>query len=86
MVNKLYWNSDDYVVELWGASTKHPDCVFHFKDYEKSTWFDNDSYHIFQWLLEIASKMIFYTTAKEIADFALSMYGKPIEEFYYVEF
>ena len=25
---------DDIVLELWGASTKHPDSVFHFSDWE----------------------------------------------------
>lgn len=60
----------DLTLEVWGASTKHPDSKFYFSDFQKSMWVDTD-YQIFQWLLECASKMIFPSTAKDIATFAL---------------
>lgn len=78
---KIYFNSNDYVCELWEASTKHPDCVFHFEDYQKSDLVKDDKYHIFQWLLEIASKMNFPHHAHEIAEFAMEIYGKPLEDY-----
>lgn len=32
---KVYKNSvGNYVCGLWGGSTKHPDSVFHFEDFE----------------------------------------------------
>jgi hypothetical protein len=78
---KIYFNSDDYVCELWEGSTKHPDAVFHFRDFVKSAFVEEDNYNIFQWLLEIASKMNFPHHAKEIAEYALEIYGKPLEDF-----
>ena len=66
--------------ELWGASTKHPDSVFHFKDFKKSEYVE-DNYNIFQWLLEIASKMELPFHAYEIANYAMEIYGKPVEDF-----
>lgn len=69
---KVYKNSvGNYVCELWGGSTKHPDSVFHFEDFEKSLWVDNDDYQVFQWLLECASKLNFPFHAKELTEYAL---------------
>ena len=59
-----------YVCELWGASTKHPDCIYHYTDFHKVDWLE-DEYQIFQWLLEIASKQEFPFHAKQIAEYAL---------------
>lgn len=59
-----------YVCELWGASTKHPDSIFHFSDFRKNEWL-GDEVQVFQWLLECASKMTFPFHAKKLAEYAL---------------
>lgn len=73
---------NDYVCELWGASTKHPDCMFHMNydgKYKKSGFYDDDKYEVFQWLLMIASNMTFRPHAKAITEFALREWYK-VEE------
>ena len=62
-----------YVLELWGASTKHPDSIFFFDEFKKNDLFD-DEQQVFQWLLECASKMRFPSTAKQIAELAFENY------------
>ena len=42
---------------------------------------EKDEYNIFQWLLEIASKMNFPFHSYEIANYAMEIYGKPVEDF-----
>ena len=59
-----------YVLELWGASTKHPDSIFFFDEFKKNSLFD-DEHQVFQWLLECASKMTWPANAKDIADEAI---------------
>lgn len=61
----------DITCELWGASTKHPDCQFYFSDFEKSIFFD-EKYQVFQWLLECASKLNYPPTAKKLTEYALA--------------
>lgn len=67
---KLY-DDETYgkVLELWGASTKHPDCQFYFSDFKKTPWIDEE-HQVFQWLLECASKVTFPFNAKLIAEYA----------------
>ena len=68
---KVYKNSEgNYVLELWGGSTKHPDSVFHFEDFKKSEFVDEE-HQVFQWLLECASKLTFPFHAKQLAEYAL---------------
>lgn len=68
---KLYSNvkTKDTILELWGASTKHPDSRFFFSKFEKSLWVD-DHQQIFQWLLECASKLNFPFHAYQLMKFA----------------
>lgn len=69
---KVYKNSEgNYVLELWGGSTKHPDSVFHFEDFKKSEFVDEE-HQVFQWLLECASKLTFPFHARELAEYALA--------------
>lgn len=74
---KVFKNSEgNYVLELWAASTKHPDSVFHMEDFEMAFWVDkNDPQQVdgqvFQWLLECASKLTFPPHAEELAQYAL---------------
>lgn len=65
--------SKDLTLELWGASTKHPDSTFYFSDFKKSPYI-NEEHQIFQWLLECASKLDFPFHAKELTEFALRNY------------
>ena len=60
----------DKVLELWGASTKHPDKMFFFDNFEKSRFVDEDK-QIFQWILECASKLTFPQHAYDLAKFAM---------------
>ena len=70
MIKVYKTDKDDILLELWGASTKHPDSKFYFSNYNKSPFIDEE-HQIFQWLLECASKLIFPMHAKELAEFAL---------------
>ena len=69
---KLYSRISDHetILELWGASTKHPDSLFRFSDFTLSDWFPSHR-QLFQWILECASKLSFPIHARELTDFAL---------------
>lgn len=72
----LYWNSDDYILELWGSSTKHCDSKFRFRDFRKAHWVDEADpvqvrSQIFQWLLECASHLEYPPHAETLAKYAL---------------
>lgn len=70
---KVYDDSKDWVCELWGASTKHPDAKYCFEDWfkEHGTVYIGKEYQIFQWLLWIASNRMWPFHAKEIAEYAM---------------
>ena len=59
-----------YVLEIWGASTKHPDSMFFFDEFEKVEYFE-DKWQVFQWLLECASKMTWPISAYCLAEQAM---------------
>lgn len=73
----IYKTDDDVVCELWGASTKHADAIYSMnRDIEKDSFTrcqfaDNPNHDIFQWLLYVASRQIWKTTAKKIVEIAL---------------
>lgn len=71
---KLYSRLCDHhtIMEIWGGSTKHPDCKFDFVDFKKSEWVSENA-QIFQWILECASKMNFPFHAEEIAKYAMKL-------------
>lgn len=62
---------NDYVCELWAASTKHPDASFRFSNWEDKSPILPDEDQIFQWLLWIASRRQWPFHAKELVDYAL---------------
>lgn len=72
---KLYSRLSDHetVLELWGGSTKHPDSMFFFSDFNLSEWFEPED-QIVPWLLECASKMNFPYHAYSLATWACKMY------------
>lgn len=65
------YSEETLTLELWNASTKHPDSKFYFSDFQKSPWV-KEEYQIFQWLLECASKLNFPFFAKELTEYALA--------------
>ena len=58
-----------YILELWGASTKHPDSIFYFSNFKKSPYID-DKHQVFQWLCECASKLNFPFHAENLIKYA----------------
>ena len=60
----------DLTLELWGASTKHPDSKFYFSDFKKSDIIPEE-YQVFQWVLECASKLTWPFHARELAQYAM---------------
>lgn len=72
---KLYSRIKDRetVLELWSSSTKHPDSVFCFSDFELSGCFDPKD-QIIPWLFECASKLIFPYHAYLLAVWACEAY------------
>lgn len=69
-INVYRNDKGSYVLELWGGSTKYPDSVFHFEDFEKNPYLD-DEVQVFQWLCECASKLSFPFHAKNLIKYAL---------------
>ena len=71
----LYSDIDthDTILELWGASTKHPDSRFYFSKFEKCEWIEEE-HQIFQWILECASKLAFPFHAYELTECAMNFY------------
>lgn len=61
------------VLECWGASTKHPDSIFYYSDFEKSAWVPAVD-QVAPWLLECASKMSFPFHSMSLGLFALELY------------
>ena len=72
---RLYSRLSDHetVLELWGASTKHPDSMFFFSDFEKSDWFD-EQIQIPQWIWECAGKLNWPSHAYGLALFGVEIY------------
>ena len=74
----VYRTEDDVICELWGASTKHADVIYSMNRdiknglFVKCRFADNPNHDIFQWLLYIASRQTWKTTAKEIVEIALA--------------
>lgn len=58
---KLIYDKDNKLdrLELWGSSTKHPDCVFFYSDFNKSPYITEEAEHwnIFQFMVECAAKL-----------------------------
>ena len=78
---KLYSKDNDYVLELWGASTKHPDYYKTLSSYENShedilrdcrTIYER----LFYFLTYIASEMLWINTSKELIEIALGLVNK----------
>lgn len=67
---KLREENGDKILELWGASTKHPDSIFYFSDFKKVEFID-EKYQVFQWALECASKLTWPFHARELAEYAI---------------
>ena len=63
-----YIPTKDTILEVWGASTKHPDCVYHFDDFLKTDFVD-PKMQIPQWIWECASRQLWPFHAEELAEF-----------------
>lgn len=61
---------NDYILELWGASTKHPDSMFRYSEWEDKISFIENKYQVYQWLLYCASRLNFPLHAKSLVDYA----------------
>ena len=74
----IYKTEDDVVCELWGSSTKHADVIYSMNRDIKNDLFarcqfaDDPDYDIFQWLLYVASRQTWKTTARKIVKIALN--------------
>lgn len=78
----LYKNDEgNYVLELWGASTKHPDSVFHMEDFEMAWWVDRNNpedveTQVLPWILECASKLFIPSHSYQLAKWAIDRFEK----------
>lgn len=72
---KLYSRLSDHetVLELWEASTKHPDVVFHFSKFLLSEWYEPED-QIVPWMFECASKLNIPWQSYELAKQACKWY------------
>ena len=70
----IYKTEDDVICELWGASTKHPDVTYSMNRDIKNELFhrwefaESKDHDIYQWLLYVASRQTWKTTAKRIVE------------------
>lgn len=80
---KFYSRVSDHalVLELWGASTKHPDCVFTYtKEMRRQEQcFQARWTQDYKWILRCASDMLWVGTAVELSQLALAMYKQCME-------
>lgn len=80
--NVLYKdNNGNYVLELWSASTKHPDSVFYMEDFNLAWWVDRDNpkdveTQVLPWLLECASKLTMPAHSYQLAKWAIERFEK----------
>ena len=75
---KLYNKDNDYVLELWSSSTKHPDYVKTLSSYEKISKPLLKDYltieeRLFYLLTYVASEMMWISTSKELIEIALDL-------------
>lgn len=75
---KLYNNGNDYILELWGASTKHPDYSKSLSGYENShddilREYRNINERLFYFLTYVASEMLFIQTARQLLEIASNL-------------
>lgn len=72
---KLYSRISDHetILELWGGSTKHPDCIFKFSNFRLSDWATPEA-QIVPWILECASKLNLPYHSYELAKWAIELF------------
>ena len=72
---KLYSDIEtkETILECWGGSTKHPDVVFHFSDFQLSGWV-NPEFQTVPWILECASKMNLPYHSYSLAKWSCKLY------------
>ena len=61
------------ILDTWSSSTKHPDSIQYFNDFNKTEWLD-DKDQTTPFLLWCASQMIFPFHSYMLASFAIEMY------------
>ena len=71
----LYSRVSDHetILECWGGSTKHPDCVFHFSDFLLSELYEPEDQTV-PWLLKCASNLSIPYHSYELAKWACQRY------------
>lgn len=63
-------------LELWGASTKHPDVSYNFSNYkDRCEWLD-DTALMYQWLLFCASKLSFPYHSWELSTYINNIFAE----------
>lgn len=78
----IYKTEDDVICELWGSSTKQADiiysmnCDIEYGLFRRCPYADNEDHDIFQWLLFVASRHTWKTTAKRIVYIAIKNWYK----------
>ena len=72
---KLYSRLSDHetILELWGGSTKHPDVIFYFSNYELSEWYEPEDQTI-PWIFECASRLNIPYHSYQLAKWACDFY------------
>ena len=79
---KLYKNDDDdYILELWSSSTKHPDYMKSLSSYEKISKPLLKDYltieeRLFYLLTYVDSEMMWISIYKELIEIALNLLNK----------
>ena len=74
--------NNDYVIELWGTSTKHPDFVSKYNTYIENEWDEqlrdfatiDDSF--IQWIAHIASHQLFSYYATKVLNAGFQIYNE----------
>lgn len=73
----VLYDGGDIVMELWNASTKHPDIAFSYDDFYASDFMD-DNDNIVAWIAYCATKVYFRSTMYRILKLATKKTGKTL--------
>lgn len=74
---RLYSDIDtkETYFESWGASTKHPDSIYRFSDYENKASIDETfEFNCYQWLAYIASNCLWSFHSVNLMKWVISLF------------
>ncbi len=72
-------DTKDTYLELWGGSTKHPDVMYRFSDYEDKAEWIYPEWLVYQWIIYCASRLTFPSSTYKLVQFAQEYHDTLLE-------